>query len=147
MINFFNFSLLKITFWAFLLGSGLKFNFHWKAQSLVSHKSLWRSVVVAVMFWILEQRKSCRLLNFSSQLINPLELFEWTLSWNDQIYGSTDRILDKFRWNFLKIVILLFITLPTINEGVKTDRFPNATKLSNIVPVHYYSCYQMFLRK
>ena len=47
--------LLKITSWACLLGSGLKFIFNWRAQSLILLKSLLKSVVVELIFWATEK--------------------------------------------------------------------------------------------
>ena len=57
-------NLLKITSWACLLGSGLKFIFLWKAQSLILLKSLFQSVVLELIFWTTEKREISSANNF-----------------------------------------------------------------------------------
>ena len=53
--------LQRITSWACLLGSGLKFIFHRKAQSLILLKSLFKSVVVVeLILWTTEKRSIIR---------------------------------------------------------------------------------------
>ena len=49
--------LLRMTSWAYLLGSGLKFIFHWKAQSLILPKSLFKLVLIELIFWTTEKRE------------------------------------------------------------------------------------------
>ena len=59
--------LLKITFWACLLGSELKFIFHGKAQALILLKSLFKLVVVELIFWTTEKKKASSANNFGFQ--------------------------------------------------------------------------------
>ena len=49
--------LLKITYWACFLGSGLNLIFHWKGQSLIFIKSLFRLFAVEFIFWATENRE------------------------------------------------------------------------------------------
>ena len=51
------FFLLSIITWACLLGSGLKFIFHWKAQLPVFSKSSLRSLVQVLISWTMENRE------------------------------------------------------------------------------------------
>ena len=56
--------LLKITSWACLLASVLKFTFHCKAQSLILLKSLFKSVVVGLIFYTTGKREVSSANNF-----------------------------------------------------------------------------------
>ena len=49
--------LLKFNSWACFLGSGLNLIFHWKAQSLIFLKLLFRSYDAEFMFWTTENRE------------------------------------------------------------------------------------------
>ena len=60
--------LLKITSWACLLGSGLKFSFYRKAQSLLILKSLLKSVVVELISWTTEKREVSSANNFGFEV-------------------------------------------------------------------------------
>ena len=51
------FFLLSIITWACLLGSGLKFIFHWKAQLPIFSKSSLRSLVQVLISWTMENRE------------------------------------------------------------------------------------------
>ena len=56
--------LLKMTSWASLLGSGLKFIFHWKAQSLIILKLFYKFIFVEVILWKIEKRDVLAANNF-----------------------------------------------------------------------------------
>ena len=60
--------LLKITSWACFLGSGLNLIFHWKAQSLIFIKSLFRSFAVEFIFWTTENREVSSANNFGFEV-------------------------------------------------------------------------------
>ena len=60
--------LLKITSWACFLGSGLNIIFHWKAQSLIFIKSLFRSFAVEFIFWTMENREVSSASNFEFEV-------------------------------------------------------------------------------
>ena len=47
---------LKMTSWACLVGSGLKFDFHWKAQLCIISKSLLRTFAEFWLSWITENK-------------------------------------------------------------------------------------------
>ena len=64
--------LLKITSWACFLGSELNLIFHWKSQSLIFIKSLFRSFAVEFIFCTTENREVSSANNFGFE-VKPLD--------------------------------------------------------------------------
>ena len=56
-VRWLHFFLLNIISCAYLLGSGLKLIFHWKAQSLMNFKSLVLSLAEVLTSWATENKK------------------------------------------------------------------------------------------
>ena len=79
MINLVNF-LLKIISCACFLGSGLNLIFHWKAQSLIFIKSLFRSFAVEFIFWTTKKREVSTANNFV--MLNLLDHFALNVSFS-----------------------------------------------------------------
>ena len=60
--------MLKVTSWASLLGSELKLIVHWKSQSLILLTSLFKSVVVELIFWTIGKREVISANNFAFEV-------------------------------------------------------------------------------